>query len=153
LRGVRRQAGGRHVSRRRCARDDLVSSRRATRGPGAAARTRESAAVPPAAAPRLLADPWAWLTVAALLPLGLKMLGAPWGEPVAEDFDFLHRALLQGMGTLLDGGGSQAFWRPIPHQLYYAAFGRLILTAPAAVTTLHLALLASGALLVYRALR
>jgi tetratricopeptide (TPR) repeat protein len=81
------------------------------------------------------------------------MRGAPWGEPVAEDFDFLHRALFQGTGSLLDGGGSQAFWRPVPFQLYYAAFGRLILAAPAVVTCIHLALLALGAWLLYRALR
>src|SRR5262245_41461789 len=81
------------------------------------------------------------------------MRGAPWGEPVAEDFDFLRRALLDGMGTLLDGGGSHAFWRPIPFQLYYAAFGRLILGAPAVVTVVHLVLLALGAVLLYRALR
>src|SRR5262245_34358788 len=81
------------------------------------------------------------------------MRGAPWGEPVAEDFDFLRRALLDGMGTLLDGGGSHAFWRPISFQLYYAAFGRLILGAPAVVTVVHLVLLALGAVLLYRALR
>jgi hypothetical protein len=88
-----------------------------------------------------------------VLPLAAKMAGAPWGEPVAEDFDFLHRALLEGTGTLLDGGGSQAFWRPIPHQLYYAAFGRLILAQPAVVVWFHLACLAAAALLVQRALR
>ena len=81
------------------------------------------------------------------------MSGAPCGEPVAEDFDFLHRALVQGMGSLLDGGGSTAFWRPIPHQLYYAVFGRLIVTSPATVTTIHLGLLALGAVLLYRTLR
>lgn len=81
------------------------------------------------------------------------MLGAPWGEPVAEDLDFLHRALVQGMGTLLDGGGSQAFWRPIPHQLYYALLGRVIVSAPSWGTFVHLSLLAGGALLLYRALR
>ncbi len=81
------------------------------------------------------------------------MLGAPWGEPVAEDLDFLHRALVQGMGSLLDGGGSQAFWRPIPHQLYYALLGRVIVSAPAWGTVFHLACLMIGALLLYRALR
>jgi hypothetical protein len=87
-----------------------------------------------------------------VLPLALAMRGAPWGEPVAEDFDFLRRALFEH-GTLLDGGGSQAFWRPVPFQLYYAVFGRLILSAPAAVTVVHLALLSLGAFLLYRALR
>lgn len=75
------------------------------------------------------------------------------GEAVAEDFDFLNRALLQGMGTLLDGGGSEAFWRPVPHQLYYAGLGRLIVGHPGAVATLHVLLLALGALLLYRTLR
>jgi hypothetical protein len=110
-------------------------------------------AVGDSATGRAVADAWAWVTLLAILPLVLRMAGAAWGEPVAEDYDFLHRALLQGMGSLLDGGGSQAFWRPIPHQLYYAVFGRLLLAAPAVVAALHVALLAAGALLLYRALR
>jgi len=120
------------------------------RGPASPADPR-----PGSPAPGLPAgsDPWAWLTLLAVLPLAARMAGAPWGEPVAEDFDFLHRALLQGMGSLLDGGGSQAFWRPIPHQLYYAVFGRLILGAPALVAVFHLACLAAAALLLQRALR
>jgi len=115
-------------------------------------RPASPAAAAPAAVP-LARDPWAWLTLFAVLPLALRMAGAPWGEPVAEDFDFLRRATVQGMGSLLDGGGSHAFWRPIPHQLYYAAFGGLILSAPAAVAVFHLVVLAVGALLVQRALR
>jgi tetratricopeptide (TPR) repeat protein len=103
--------------------------------------------------PRGLRDPWAWASALAVLPLALAMRGAPWGEPVAEDFDFLRRALFHGTGSLLDGGGSQAFWRPVPFQLYYAAFGRLILGAPGVVTVIHLGLLALGALMLYRALR
>ena len=139
-----------------------MSSRRAARGPGANARVREraagrparaSGAVVPAPPPPAWRDPWAWASALSVLPLAFAMRGAPWGEPVAEDFDFLHRALFQGTGSLLDGGGSQAFWRPIPFQLYYAAFGRLILSAPAVVTVVHLVLLALGALLLYRALR
>ncbi|MEQ1832750.1 MAG: hypothetical protein ABL977_06805, partial [Candidatus Eisenbacteria bacterium] len=131
-----------------------MSPRSATHGPGQPPRARERvapAAVPPA--PPFLRDPWAWLTLLAILPLVHRMSGAPWGEPVAEDFDFLHRALVQGMGSLLDGGGSTAFWRPIPHQLYYAVFGRLIVTAPALVTAIHLVLLALAAALIYRTLR
>jgi hypothetical protein len=108
---------------------------------------------PPAPLPPLARDPWAVLTLLAVLPLVFAMRGAPWGEPVAEDFDFLHRALVQGMGTLLDGGGSHAFWRPIPHQLYYAALGPTILASPALGTVLHLVLLALGAVLLYRVLR
>ena len=130
-------------------------NRRATaHGPGAAARDRATVPGPHVSPmPPLVRDPWAALTLLAVLPLVFTMRGAPWGEPVAEDFDFLHRALVQGMGTLLDGGGSQAFWRPIPHQLYYAALGPTILTSPALGTVLHLSLLAVGALLLYRTLR
>jgi tetratricopeptide (TPR) repeat protein len=91
--------------------------------------------------------------VLAVLPLAWVMRGAPMGEPVAEDFDFLHRTLFTGIGSLFDGGGSQAFWRPIPHQLYYAAVGPLLLAHPMLVAILHLGLLALGALLLYRALR
>jgi tetratricopeptide (TPR) repeat protein len=112
-----------------------------------------AAAAGPRPAPAPWRDPWAWASVLAVLPLLLRSLGAPLGEAVAEDFDFLNRSLLQGMGTLLDGGASQAFWRPIPHQLYYAALGRLIVGHPGAVAALHVLLLALGALLLYRALR
>jgi tetratricopeptide (TPR) repeat protein len=107
----------------------------------------------PSPAPPLLRDPWAWLAPLAVLPLLARCIGAPLGEPVAEDFDFLHRALLQGTGTLLDGGGSVAFWRPLAHQLYYAVLGRLVLAHPAAVAAIHALFLAAGALLLYRVLR
>jgi len=136
-----------------------VSGRRAARRAGAKpvrpASPAAPAAAPPARRPPAawFADPWTWLTLLAAVPLAVRMAGAPWGEPVAEDFDFLHRALLEGMGTLLDGGGSSAFWRPIPHQLYYATFGRVILATPALVTILHLVCLATAALFVQRALR
>lgn len=98
-------------------------------------------------------DPWAWLVLLGVLPLALKLAGAPVGEPVAEDFDFLRRALLTGDRSLLDGGGSLSFWRPLAHQVYYQALGPLILAAPRAVAAIHLALLAGGGLLLYRALR
>ncbi len=112
--------------------------KRATREPGA---------------PPTLRDPWAWASVLALLPLLVRCAGAPLGEPVAEDFDFLHRTLFTGMGSLLDGGGSSAFWRPVAHQVYYATLGPLIVSAPHAVAAVHALLLAAGALLVHRALR
>jgi len=121
-----------------------------------AARGGRSGATPaggPPASPPFARDPWAWATLLAVLVLAARMAGGPSGEPVAEDFDFLRRALLQGMGSLLDGGGSQSFWRPIPHQLYYALLGRAILAAPGAVAALHLALLALGAWRLSRTLR
>jgi len=98
-------------------------------------------------------DPWAWACVLAMLPVLIRCLGAPLGEPVAEDFDFLRRSLFHGVGSLLDGGGSTAFWRPVAHQLYYAALGPLIVSSPRAVAALHAILLAAGMLLVFRALR
>ena len=107
--------------------------------------------VPPA--PPLARDPWAWASLLAIVPLLVRCIGAPLGEPVAEDFDFLRRALFQGLGSLFDGGGSTAFWRPLAHQVYYAALGPLILDHPRAIAALHAVLLAAGALLVYRALR
>ena len=98
-------------------------------------------------------DPWAWLSALAVLPLIGHSLGAPLGEPVAEDFDFLHRALLSGNHSLLDGGGSMAFWRPVAHQLYYLALGPLMLDHPRAVAAIHALLMALASLLVYLALR
>lgn len=118
------------------------------------ARTRDAAAAPSLAPPPpAWRDPWAWACVLAIVPLLARMAGAPAGEAVAEDFDFLHRSLFTGVGSLLDGGGSSAFWRPVAHQLYYAALGPLIVAQPRVVAALHALLLAAGAMLVYRALR
>jgi hypothetical protein len=107
-------------------------------------------AAPP---PPVWRDPWAWVSAGSVIPLLLRALGAPLGEPVAEDFDFLHRTLLEGRHTLLDGGGSMSFWRPVAHQAYYELVGPLLLRAPGAVAALHVLLLALGALLLYRLLR
>jgi tetratricopeptide (TPR) repeat protein len=129
----------------------VSAGRAAAARPVPPARAGPGGATAPGARPAT--DAWAWLTLLAVVPLAARMAGAPWGEPVAEDFDFLRRALLEGTGSLLDGGGSQAFWRPIPHQLYYAALGRVILAAPAVVAVFHLGCLALAALLFHRALR
>lgn len=115
--------------------------------------TKRPAPTPPPAPPPTLRDPWAWACLATIVPLLARCAGAPLGEPVAEDFDFLHRTLFSGMGSLLDGGGSSAFWRPVAHQLYYALLGPLMLSSPRLVAAFHAALLALGTLLVYRALR
>jgi hypothetical protein len=88
-----------------------------------------------------------------VIPLLVRCAGTPLGEPVAEDFDFLRRTLFGGMGSLLDGGGSTSFWRPVAHQLYYAALGPLHVTRPAWVAALHVLLLVAGSLLVFRVLR
>ena len=96
--------------------------------------------------------PWAWLCLLAPLALLVHSLGAPLGQAVAEDFDFLHRALFSRL-DLLDGGGSTAFWRPLSHQLYYVTLAPLILDHPGLVATLHLVLLGLSAVLIYRAFR
>jgi hypothetical protein len=107
----------------------------------------------PGPAPRAARDPWAWASALAVVPLLLRSLGAPLGEPVAEDFDFLRRALLEPANSLLDGGGSMAFWRPVAHQLYYEVLGPLMTTHPRWVAAIHVVLLAVGSLLLYRAIR
>lgn len=128
---------------------------RERRGPGPAARERRNspASRVPSPPPPTWRDPWAWASVLALAPLLVRCAGAPLGEPVAEDFDFLRRSLFGGVGSLLDGGGSTAFWRPVAHQLYYTALGPVIVGAPRVVAALHALLLALGGLLFYRAFR
>lgn len=128
-----------------------------TKTPAATGRTKPPASRPApvvTAPPPLWRDPWAWLCALAAFALPLKSLGAPLCEPVAEDIDFLHRAFLEPGGrTLLDGGGSTAFWRPIPHQLYYQLLGPTILTHPLWVAALHTLLLGLASVLLYRAFR
>src|SRR5690349_12108444 len=66
----------------------------------------EAAPPPFARAPSPARDVWGWLAALSALPLVLHSLGAPLGEPVAEDFDFLHRALFGPRAQFFDGGGS-----------------------------------------------
>jgi hypothetical protein len=75
------------------------------------------------------------------------------GEPVADDFGFLHHAIFKGGVGLLDGGGSPLYWRPLSRQLYYLLLGPLMLSQPWLVALLHAALLAAAGVFVYRALR
>src|SRR2546425_553456 len=72
------------------------------------------------------------------LPLVLHSLSTPLGEPFADDFSFLRRALFPGPLSWLDGGGSPIFWRPLSRQLYFGAFGELMLSHPAWIAGLHL---------------
>lgn len=98
-------------------------------------------------------DRWLPVALLALVPLVLHTLGAPLGEPAAEDWDFLHQALLAGGSSFFDGGGSSAFWRPLPHQVYFALAGPLMLSRPLALGVLHLLALALTAVLIHRAAR
>jgi len=113
----------------------------------------EPAPSPPASPPATWRDPWAWLTAAAVLGVVWRSRGNPRGEAFAEDFEFIRHLLLENHRSLLDGGGSQAFWRPVSHQLYYLTVGRWILPHPGWVAALHIALLATGAVLLFRVLR
>lgn len=98
-------------------------------------------------------DPWGWVSLLALVPLVLHSLGAPLGEPVADDFDFLHYTLFSPHRTWLDGGGSQSFWRPLAHQGYFGLLARVIIAAPSTIVVLHVAMLAVAILLLYRTAR
>jgi hypothetical protein len=89
------------------------------------------------------------LAVVPLLALSWK---GPLGEPVADDYHFLHRALLE-RNTPWDGGGAIVYWRPLARQAYYELLGPLMLDSPRSVALLHAALLALAALLLYRVLR
>lgn len=111
------------------------------------------AIVPLEPPPPLLRDGWAWVSALAVLPIVIHAWGAPLGEAVAEDFDFLHRMLFSKTHTLLDGGGSTAFWRPVAHQLYYETFGPLILGHPGLVSFLHVLMLVLASVLLYRTFR
>jgi len=88
-----------------------------------------------------------------VIPLLLHSLGAPLGEPVADDFDFLHRVLYAPHFSLFDGGGAARYWRPLSRQIYYEVLAPLMLPQPGFIAALHVALLALVALLLYRALR
>ena len=96
--------------------------------------------------------PWALLCLLAPFLLLAHSLGAPLGQSVAEDFDFLHDALFSSF-NLFNGGGSGAFWRPISHQIYYRLLAPLILDHPGAVAAIHVALLVLSSMLIYRAFR
>src|SRR5438105_10796567 len=98
-------------------------------------------------------DPWAWVPLLAVIPLVLHSMGAPLGEPFADDFYFLRRALFPGPHSLFDGGGSPVFWRPLARQAYFGAFGPWMLEHPRGIVALHVALLGLSGILLYRALR
>jgi hypothetical protein len=97
-------------------------------------------------------DPWALASLVSVAVLFLHALGAPLGEPVAEDFDFLRYANSASF-SWWDGGGSASFWRPVAQQLYFRLLGGLLLTHPAWVVFVHVVLLMIATLAIYRALR
>ncbi len=122
-----------------------------------AKRARTAAAAPArradARAPRWL-ETAAWLSpLAAAAVLAWSLRGAPLGVPVADDFEFLRRALLPGGGGLLDSMGASYYWRPLSRQLWFPLVGPLLLVAPGVVAAIHLALLAALAFVLARIAR
>lgn len=107
----------------------------------------------PAPTPAPWRDPWAWTSVLAVVPLVLHSLGAPLGEPVADDFDYFHRALFGPRGSFFDGYGSPFYWRPLGRQVYFGVLAPTILAHPVLVPILHGACLALIGLILYRAFR
>jgi hypothetical protein len=87
-----------------------------------------------------------------LLPLTVRALGAPLGEPFADDFNFLRHAFFEP-GAWLDGGGASIYWRPLSRQAWYAVMGGRRVASPGLVLGLHLSLLGATSLLIFRALR
>ena len=101
----------------------------------------------------LARDPWAWIAVSVVALLVVRSLGAPFGEPVADDFDHLHHVLFATDRSWLDGGGSVSFWRPLAYQGYYGLLSGVILAHPAWIGVLHAALAALAVLLVHDTVR
>ncbi len=98
-------------------------------------------------------DPWALAVALSVVPVLIAARRGLLGEPVADDFGFLHRALLGGRPDWLGGGGSPLYWRPLSRQLYYLLLGPVMLAHPLLVALLQAALLAGAGVLLYRALR
>jgi hypothetical protein len=97
-------------------------------------------------------DPWliaGFLAPLVLLPL---LIGERLGEPVADDYDYLHH-LLTGSWSWFDGCGSNLYWRPISRQAYYAVLAPWMLHHPLAVAFVQMACLCLAAALLYRAFR
>lgn len=98
-------------------------------------------------------DRWALAPLLAALALAVHTWFPFIGEPVADDFDFLHDTFLSGRGDWLDGGGSHYYWRPLARQLFYRVLGGAMLAHPAWVAAFEAALVALAGLLLYGALR
>lgn len=108
---------------------------------------------PPPALPPIVADPWAWVAAAPVLLMVARALGAPLGEPFADDFTFLRHALFGEGWNLLDGGGAVIYWRPLSRQGYFGLLAPLMLDHPRWLAALHAGLLATASVLIYRGLR
>lgn len=107
---------------------------------------------PPETPPALLKDPWAAAPILVAVLLAARSWYPFIGEPVLDDFDYLHDAWF-GRGDWLDGGGSGLYWRPLAHQAYFRLLGGTMVAHPAWVAALHTVLAALAGVLLFRALR
>lgn len=123
------------------------------RGRGRRNRAPGEAPPGPRPPPPLVADGWALAPVVAALLVAVRAWFPFVGEPVADDFDFLHHRAAGGPDAWLDGGGSRFYWRPLARQLYYRGFGDLMLAHPAWIAAFQVVLLALAGVLLHRALR
>ncbi len=132
----------------------MPPDRRRKRSVAAVSETARAGA-PEAASPAPPAwrDPLLWLSALAALVLLATSAGAPLGEPVADDYEYLHHMRFTPHWGWLDGFGSQLYWRPLARQAYYGALYGTLLSSPFTVALLHLACLALAGALLYRALR
>ena len=89
----------------------------------------------------------------AALALAIHSWFAFVGEPMADDFDFLHHTFFSGRDRWFDGGGSRFYWRPVARQLYYRLLGDTMLAHPAWVSALEVGFAALAGLCIHRALR
>ncbi len=121
--------------------------------PRAPRRAARPAASAPGPAPPWTRDGWALAPLLAALALAAHAWFPFIGEPVADDFDFLHHTIYAAPGGWLDGGGSRFYWRPLARQLFYRLLGGPMQAHPAGVAAFEVALAALAGLLLYRALR
>lgn len=123
---------------------------RERRGP---ARPRSSAAPNPWWA-RLSANQPLWASVSALSLVALLWAcrGAPFGVPVADDYDFLYWLRFQPF-RLLDSMGTTTFWRPLGRQVYFLIIQNWLFSAPCLVSALQCAMLAATSWILFRIAR
>lgn len=129
----------------------MARADRPARASRLATAPRPGKASPPAPSPRppLVRDPWLWAALSVVALLVARAWGAPFGEPVADDFDHLHHVLFSRDHSWWGGGGSSSFWRPLAYQGYYGLLSNVILNHPAWIAALHIAFIALCIVLVY----
>jgi hypothetical protein len=105
--------------------------------------------------PRVLgwADPWLIGVLLAPLILLTLLIGERLGEPVADDYDYLHYTVVGESWSWFDGSGANLYWRPLARQAYYAVLAPWMLHRPLAVALVQMGCLCVAAALLYRSFR